>query len=297
MKKIFTYLKTVFQGFLMGIAAIIPGVSSGTVAVLLKFYDKLIEAVDTIVSLKKGLVAAGLFVVLIYGGNFIALFTLAGPMNDLLENFPNEMKLFFIGLIIGSMPLIINKIQEQGKTNILQWKLMLPFLLSAGFLILLNVFTGEDTNAEPIRTLTLGNSFLIFFTGLIASATAIIPGVSGSMVQLAIGMYPTFTYALEEFNIPILIVLFFGMALGLVFAAKLISFLLKHAYHVTYATIVGLLVGSVFQILPKLSGGESTLNYVIFVIVLGLGFCLAYASNAFDTKKKDLKNKIKNEEI
>ena len=74
----------------MGIAAIIPGVSSGTVAVLLKFYDKLVEAVDTIVSLKKGLIAAVIFLVLIYGGNFLALFTLAGPMNDLLENFPKQ---------------------------------------------------------------------------------------------------------------------------------------------------------------------------------------------------------------
>lgn len=287
------YIKTVFKGFLMGIAAIIPGVSSGTVAVLLKFYDKLVEAVDTIVSLKKGFIAAGIFIVLIYGGNFLALFTLAGPMNDLLENFPNEMKLFFIGLIIGSMPLIINKIQEKGDTTLLQWKLILPFVLSAGFLILLNVFTGEDTDADPIRVLTLSNSVLIFFTGLIASATAIIPGVSGSMVQLAIGMYPTFTYALEEFNIPILIVLFFGMALGLVFAAKLINFLLKHAYHVTYATIVGLLVGSVFQILPTLDGNESIWNYVIYIIVLGLGFALAYASNAFDKKKKDIKQDIK----
>ena len=279
----------------MGIAAIIPGVSSGTVAVLLKFYDKLVEAVDTIVSLKKGFIAAGIFIVLIYGGNFIALFTLAGPMNDLLENFPNEMRLFFIGLIIGSMPLIINKIQAQGKTNIFTWKLIIPFMLSAGFLILLNIFTGEDTNAEPIRTLTFGNSFLIFFTGVIASATAIIPGVSGSMVQLAIGMYPTFTYALEEFNIPILIVLFFGMTLGLVFAAKLISFLLKHAYHVTYATIVGLLVGSVFQILPTFSGSETILNYVVFVFVLSFGFLLAYVSNAFDRKKKVIKEKITSE--
>ena len=273
----------------MGIAAIIPGVSSGTVAVLLKFYDKLIDAVDTIVSFKKGFITAGLFVVLIYGGNFLALFTLAGPMNDLLENFPNEMKLFFIGLIIGSMPLIINKIQEQGKTNIFQLKLIIPFIVSAGFLIALNIFTGEDTHADPIRILTIGNSFLIFFTGLIASATAIIPGVSGSMVQLAIGMYPTFTYALEEINIPILVVLFFGMALGLVFAAKLISFLLKHAFHVTYATITGLLVGSVFQILPKFTGGENFLNFISYVLIMVLGFSLAFGSNAFDKKKKQIK--------
>ena len=297
MKKFVNYLITILKGFFMGIAAIIPGVSSGTVAVLLGFYDKLVQAVDTIVSLKKGLIAAIIFLVLIYGGNFLALFSLAGSMNDLLEHFPNQMKLFFIGLIIGSIPVIINKIQEQGKTNIFQWKLLIPFILSAGFLILLNVFTGEDTNAEPLRTLTLGNSFLIFFTGLIASATAIIPGVSGSMVQLAIGMYPTFTYALEEINIPILIVLFLGMALGLVFAATLISYLLKQFYHMTYATIVGLLVGSIFQIRPIIEDTLTFLQIMMYIILFGLGFALAYVSNVFDRKKIKIKKHLAEEEI
>ena len=255
------------------------------------------EAVNTIVSLKKGLIAAIIFLVLIYGGNFLALFSLAGSMNDLLEHFPNQMKLFFIGLIIGSMPLIINKIQEQGNTNIFHWKLIVPFILSAGFLILLNVFAAEDTNAVPLRTLTLGNSFLIFFTGLIASATAIIPGVSGSMVQLAIGMYPTFTYALEEVNIPILIVLFLGMALGLVFAAKLISYLLKQFYHMTYATIIGLLVGSVFQIRPIIEDTLTFLQIMMYITLFGLGFALAYVSNVFDRKKIKIKKHLSQEEI
>ena len=291
MNKFITYTKLVFQGFLMGIAAIIPGVSSGTVAVILKFYDKLVKSVDNIVSLKKGLfVSSIIFLLLIYGGNFIALFTLADPMERLLEVYPNHMKMFFIGLIIGSMPLIYKKASEK---HAIDWKrpaILVTFIISVGSLILLNLTTSGDVTAEPITTLTLQNSFLIFFTGVIASATAIIPGVSGSMVQLAIGMYSTFIAALSDVNVPILIVMLSGMILGLIFAAKMIGWLLEKAYHVTYVGIMGLLIGSIIQILPE-PETASLITYTMYVLVFILGFLLAFSSNAFDKKKTEIKLK------
>lgn len=284
-------IKLLFQGFLMGIAAIIPGVSSGTVAVILKFYDKLVQSVDHIVSLRKGyIVSSIIFLGLIYGGNFIALFTLATPMERLLEVYPNHMKLFFIGLILGSLPLIYNKASEKAKIS---WKrpvILLTFVLSVGLLVALNVLTDSDVTAEPITVLTLQNSVLIFFTGMIASATAIVPGVSGSMVQLAIGMYSTFIAALSDVNVPILLVMFSGMIIGLVGAAKLIGYLLEKAYHVTYVGIIGLLVGSVIQILPEF-GSETVFTYIMYGVVLILGFLLAFSSNAFDNKKIEIKLK------
>lgn len=289
MKSFIAQLKRLFQGFLMGIAAIIPGVSSGTVAVILKFYDKLVQSVDHIVSLKKGyIVSSIIFLGLIYGGNFLALFTLATPMENLLEAYPNHMKIFFIGLIIGSLPLIYKKASEKSKIS---WKrpiVLLTFVLTVGALVALNVFTNSDVTSEPITALTLQNSVLIFFTGVIASATAIVPGVSGSMVQLAIGMYSTFIAALSDINIPILLVMISGMILGLVGAAKLIGYLLEKAYHVTYVGIMGLLVGSVVQILPDLSS-ETFLSYIIYIVVFALGFLLAFSSNAFDNKKTEIK--------
>lgn len=289
MQSIISKIKLLVQGFLMGIAAIIPGVSSGTVAVILKFYDKLVKSVDNIVSLKKGFILRSIiFLALIYGGNFIALFTLADPMERLLEVYPNHMKLFFIGLIIGSMPLIYKKASEKNKID---WKrpiIWLTFAVSVGVLIVLNLTTSSDVTSDPIKTLTLQNSFLIFFTGVIASATAIIPGVSGSMVQLAIGMYSTFIAALSDVNVPILIVMFSGMVIGLIFAAKMIGWLLEKAYHVTYVGIMGLLVGSIIQILPEASDA-SAITYIMYVVVFILGFLLAFSSNAFDKKKTEIK--------
>lgn len=284
------YFKHVFNGFLMGIAAIIPGVSSGTVAVILKFYDKLIKSVDAIVTFKKGLFVSSLvFVLLIYGGNFLALFTLADSMERLLELFPNQMKIFFIGLIVGSMPLIYNKAKEKGHINWNNPAILIAFVVSFGSLLLLNIFTNTDVTSEPITSLTVGNSFLIFFTGIIASATAIIPGVSGSMVQLAIGMYSTFLSALSDINIPILIVLLSGMIIGLVGAAKLISVLLEKAYHVTYVAIMGLLLGSIIQISPTFDSQANVWTYFIYVLAFLLGFLLAFGSNAFDNKKTKIK--------
>jgi putative membrane protein len=278
------------NGFLMGIAAIIPGVSSGTVAVLLKFYDRLIESVDHIIRFKRQyFVSSLIFVILIYGGNFIALFTLAGPMELLLLEYPNHMSLLFMGLLIGSIPLIIKKVHEKELKPFKHIGLVLAFSVSVLSLVLLNIFTPDQSVAEPITTLTLSNTFLIFITGFVASATAIIPGISGSMVQLAIGMYPTFVNALAVINIPILMVLFGGMLLGLIVAARGIAYLLKHYYHLTYMIILGLLIGSIVQILPNFDASISILEGLSYGLALLIGFILAFGSNAFDKKKNEIK--------
>ena len=230
-----------------------------------------------------------IFVVLIYGGNFIALFTLAGPMERLIENFPNHMSLLFMGLLIGSIPLIFKKVHEKGLNPFKNVWLVLALSLSILSLVTLNVFTPDQSGAEPITTLTLGNAFLIFVTGFVASATAIIPGISGSMVQLAIGMYPTFVNALAEINLPILFVLFFGMLLGLIIAARGIAYLLKHYYHLTYMIILGLLIGSIVQILPNFNTSITVLEGLSYGFALLIGFTLAFGSNAFDKKKNEIK--------
>lgn len=277
-------IKLLLGGYFMGIAAIIPGVSSGTVAVIIKVYDKLVLSVDTVIRRKAGWAAALIFLLTLYGGNFLALFTLAGLMETLLENYPALMRIFFMGLIVGSLPIIIKKTTESDDKRFTVGT-FLAFALSLGFLVGLNLIVNTDIEADPITTLTLGNSFLIFITGLVASATAIVPGVSGSMVQLAIGMYPTFVNALSTFNIPILIVLFGGMLIGLVAATRLITYLLKNFYQITYFAIIGLLIGSIYQIWPDTY--DLTFGPILIALaVFGLGFILAFASHIFDRQKK-----------
>ena len=284
MKNYLDSLKLVLGGFFMGIAAIIPGVSSGTVAVIIKVYDKLVYSVDSIIGRKKDWLSGVIFLALLYGGNFLALFTLASLMERLLEDYPAFMRIFFMGLIVGSLPIIIKKTTESTEKRFSKGT-FIAFSLSLLFIVGLNLIVQADVDAEPIVTLTFGNSFIIFFTGLIASATAIVPGVSGSMVQLAIGMYPTFVNALSTFNIPILIVLFGGMLIGLVAATRLISYLLKHFYQITYFAIIGLLIGSIYQIWPE----GLTLDFAfvsVSLLVFAFGFMLAYMSHIYDKYKK-----------
>lgn len=275
--------KLLLGGYFMGIAAIIPGVSSGTVAVIIKVYDRLVYSVDTLIRRKVNWLAALFFLLTLYGGNFLALFTLAGFMETLLENYPAFMRIFFIGLIMGSLPIIIKKTTESDEQRFTMGT-FIAFSLSLGFLVGLNLIVDTDINAAPITALTLGNSFIIFITGVVASATAIVPGVSGSMVQLAIGMYPTFVNALSTFNIPILIVLFGGMLLGLIGATRMITYLLKSFYQMTYFAIIGLLVGSIYQIWPV--AFDLTLGPILIAIgIFFIGFSLAYMSHLYDRLK------------
>ncbi len=286
MNNIISQLLIVFKGFLMGIAGIIPGVSSGTVAVIVKVYDHIILNVDKVIKSRFTDLKALTFLLLVYGGNFLALFTLASTMENLLATYPTLMRIFFMGLIVGSLPIIILKTTESSEKRFTLGT-TLAFFLSLAFIVGLNIVTTTDIEAAPITVLTFGNSFIIFFTGLIASATAIVPGVSGSMVQLAIGMYPTFVNALSTVNIPILIVLFFGMLLGLIGAARLIGYLLKRYYQITYFTIIGLLVGSIYQIWPTRLDLELP-SIISMIVVFGFGFILAFGSHLFDRfKKKD----------
>jgi putative membrane protein len=284
MNKLLSYAVVSLKGFLMGIAGIIPGVSSGTVAVIVKIYDKIILNVDLVIKSRfRNFTALG-FLLLVYGGNFAALFTLAGTMENLLELYPTLMRVFFMGLIVGSLPIIILKTTESAEKKFTLGT-VIAFSASLAFIIGLNIVTATDIEAAPITTLTFGNSFIIFFTGLIASATAIIPGVSGSMMQLAIGMYPTFVNALSTINIPILIVLIAGMFFGLIAAARLIGFLLRNYYQITYFTIIGLLVGSIYQIWPTRLDVDLP-SALSIIIVFILGFSLAFGSHVFDRYKK-----------
>ncbi len=300
MKGFVGYARIFVSGFLMGIAALIPGVSSGTVAVLVRVYDRIIASVDAIVSFKKEVFVSSLiFMTVLYTGNFFALFTIAGLLRQLIENFPVQMGIFFMGLIIGSVPIIVKKIQEKTEEQIFKVSTITSFAVFALFIILLNVFTQGETEARNITELTFSSGILVFFTGIIASATAIIPGVSGSMMQVAIGMYDTFLAIFDlELGLGMVFIFVFGAIFGLVAASKVLHFLLQRFYLVTYFAIIGLLVGSIVQIsfqvgLVDILSGQTDVStvilYAVYPLMLFLGFGLAYGSTLFDKQKAQAK--------
>jgi putative membrane protein len=262
------------KGSLIGAANTIPGVSGGTIAVVTRIYDDLIAAISGFV--KTGWKKNTLFLLPVVAGVAIGIFLFAQVVDYFLETYPTQTAFFFIGLILGSIPFLLKiTIREAWRPVYL-----IPFGISLGLLVWM-ALAGRPPSTEPIIHLTLTNAVLIFLTGVISSATMIIPGVSGSFVMLLIGMYSTFIRAAKDINLPILAVLVPGFIIGIVVVSKLINFLLSRYHGITYWAIIGLVLGSVLAIWPRTESSawvvpDNTVGIVTGIGVLVVGFLLAF---------------------
>ena len=255
-----TFFMDIIKGILIGIANIIPGVSGGTMAVSLGIYDKLISSISNLLKdWKKSLVT--LLPIILGCGIGIVGFTYA--IEYLLSHHTFVTCMAFVGLILGGIPiLLISLKKELAKTSS---KIGISGILAFVFLFAVAVFlpmmNAED---EVLKTFhaTPGIMAALFFVGIIASATMVIPGVSGSLVMMILGYYygiintiKSFLDALKAFDMPGLIHGFallmpfgIGVLLGIFLIAKLITFLFEKFGIQTYCAILGLIIASPFAI-------------------------------------------------
>lgn len=255
-----TFITDIIKGIFIGIANIIPGVSGGTLALSMGIYDKLIGAVSNFLKdWKKSLVI--LFPILIGCGIGLVGFTFA--IEYLLSEHTFVTCMAFIGLILGGLPILVRqlkgKLQQRGSS--IGISDILAFVILFAFAILLPLLNSEE---EVLKTLmaTPGNMVIMFFIGIIASATMVIPGVSGSLILMILGYYygiiesiKTFLESLKSFDVPALtngfLILFplgIGILLGIFLIAKLITFLFERYGVQTYCAILGLILSSPFAI-------------------------------------------------
>jgi putative membrane protein len=262
------------KGSLIGAANTIPGVSGGTIAVITLLYDDLIAAISGF--FKTGWKKNLLFLLPIVIGVVVGIVLFAQVVDYFLENHPMQTAFFFMGLILGSVPFLVKITLKEAFKPIY----LVPFVISFGLLIWMSI-AGRPPLSEPITQLTLAVAVPIFLTGVISSATMIIPGVSGSFIMLLIGMYSTFIRAAKDLNLPILAVLVPGFIVGIVLVSKVINLLLTRYHGITYWAIIGLVLGSVIAIWPRDDAGAWTVPDSAVMIVTGIaalvvGFLLAY---------------------
>lgn len=259
-------IKNVVKGIVIGLANIIPGVSGGTLAVSMGIYDKLIHSLTHLFKeFKKSI----LFLVPVFLGAGIAIGGLSFVIPVLFEKFPFQTNLFFIGLILGGIPAIWKKVKGK-KVNIGH---MLSFILFFALVAGMAAFGGAEGKAADM-SLNVWNVIKFFAVGVIASATMVIPGVSGSMVLLLLGYYnpiittiKTFLTALAAFDVPVLlqccgILIPFGIGVvtGIFAIAKLIEILLEKFPNYVYWAILGLILASPIAII--LAGSMGVLTVV-----------------------------------
>lgn len=274
----------VIKGFIMGIANIIPGVSGGTLAMTLGIYEQFISSISHLFSkLKENLK----FLIPVAIGMVLAIVTLSRVIDYSFNHFPLPTMLFFVGLVLGGIPMIYSKIKDEKKTKPSN---IITFLIPFAIVIFMSVIGMFATGMGEVN---LGNlNFLgfiiLFLVGMIAAGTMVIPGVSGSLVLMLLGYYyPVLGLikAITKFenlahNILVAGVFGMGIIVGIVAISKIIEFLFSKYEKKFYFGVFGFILASAPAII--LSGIQEisiifTIPQIIAsIVLLIIGFIVSY---------------------
>lgn len=275
-------IKNILKGMVIGLANIIPGVSGGTMAVSMGIYDKLIHCIT---HLFKEFKKSVLFLLPIFIGAGLALVALPFVIEKMFASFPLQTNFLFIGLIIGGLPAIWGKVKGNR--------------IGAGHIILFLVFFAIVAGMAALgetegNSVALDTGFLsmvkLFFVGIIAAATMVIPGVSGSMMLLLMGYYhpilETITYFIRSLivfdihgitrGLSLLVPAGIGVVLGIFGIAKLVEIVFEKYPLYAYSAIIGLIVASPVAILLTAAiPALSVVNVLTSVVALAVGTVIA----------------------
>ena len=269
-------LKSIFIGILIGIANIIPGVSGGTLALSLGVYEDIIYAINHLFNeFKKSLkilVPLGI-------GAVLAILCLSKVIEYCFNIWPNNTTSVFVGLIIGALPMLFGKVNG-SKVDL---KNVICFIIGFGIILSL-AFLGEADNSNVFPSTNL---FIILLVGIIASATMIIPGVSGSMILALMGFYMPILntintlveklLALDIFNAwnEIFILTFFGIGviIGIIVLARIIEIMFNKFKIPTFYVIIGIIMASPIALLGNLNfAGINFIGVLLMFVCIAIGF-------------------------
>lgn len=237
-----------FKGFCMGSADIIPGVSGGTMALILGIYERLLMAIRSfdrawlvnILKLKWSEALKTndlLFLLPLATGIAMALFffTRVIPLPTLILTHPELIYGLFFGLILASIVVLIGEVEKYGPVEII--------ITIAGAVVGLSI-----VNLVPVETPTA--AWFIFLCGFIAISAMLLPGISGSFILLILGKYAYIINAIGELNFVVISAFGAGALTGLIVFSRAIGWLLKHYHESTLLVIKGILIGSLWMIWP-----------------------------------------------
>lgn len=271
-----SYLLNFIRGFCMALADSVPGVSGGTIAFLLGFYDKFIGSLDNLISGSKEERKEAIFFLIKIGigwgvGFILAMLVLA----NIFESHIYRVSSMFLGFVLFSIPIVALEEKEVLKGK---YKNIIFTIIGAALVILISVFNpAADVN---VSSLTFGSGLYIFIAGAIAITAMVLPGISGSTLLLIFGLYLPIVTAVKEFlhlnfaYFPALLVFGLGIIVGVVSIIKLIRMCLNKFRSQTIYAILGLMIGSLYSIVqgpttldvPQAAMNLQTFSILFFVI-------------------------------
>lgn len=271
-------------GIILGVANVIPGVSGGTMAVVFGIYNRLIDLISLNV---KKIFSQWKFILPLGAGLVTGVLLFSKIITFLFNKFPIQTNWFFIGIILGSIPMIFthwlnakkqtplpDQTDQTTKSKKIPISSIICCAISLAIMILMVIFKSEKPETQVTPGFSLYNAIIMFVGLAIAAIAMIIPGISGSFIMLALGIYSTVIGAIDSFNIYLLIPGALGAIAGLLCGAKLVRILMSKIPSQTYGIIFGLILGSVFVIFP--TAGYSPLIVLTSIVCAAAGFLVSF---------------------
>ena len=270
------YIKLFFKGVFMGIADAIPGVSGGTIALLLGIYEELISTISglnfsLITKLKNNGFKSfweslnGNFLITLVLGIVISLILFVKISANLLTSYPLYVWSFFLGLILATVYVIYKLIESWNLVNIISTLLMIVFSI---------ILTSNSLNISNDT-----NLFYILICGIIASSAMILPGISGSLILVILGVYKILVEALDNLDVKIISSFIVGAVIGVISFSKILKWLFKKYKSLAYSIMLGLVIGSIEKIWPwnkSFSAELSNLDLFLSISLVILGFIIVF---------------------
>lgn len=297
------FIVTAIQGFCMALADSVPGVSGGTVAFILGFYDKFITSLNALVTKGADKKEAIKFLGKLVVGWAIGLILASLLLSNVFEAHIYAISSVFIGFILFAIPTIIKEEKETLKG---QYKYLFFTLIGIAVVALLTFFnpTSGGGISVDVSSLNIGLCLYVFVVGMVAISAMILPGISGSTILLICGLYMPIISSIKEVlhfqlsYLPVLIIFGFGVLTGIALIIKLVKKALDKYRAQTVYTIVGLMIGSLYAIVmgpTTLKVPQEAMNFGTFSIIFFIIGGLIIAGMEFAKYKLSDKNKEENE--
>ncbi|OQB16060.1 MAG: hypothetical protein BWY15_00189 [Firmicutes bacterium ADurb.Bin193] len=263
------------KGVIIGIGAVAPGVSGGSLAVIFGIYDKITALLSNIFSLRKNFKQNFIFFAPLALGGAMGVLIFSNIISYLFSHYENEVTYLFIGLISGTFLSVFRQANEHGfkKTY------LIPFIISIALTFILTIIDRDSSDA--VRRIGSG-FFANTFYGAVLGFGTIIPGISASFILMYLGAYEIVMNGIKTLDLSLLIPAGIGFCLSIAAFARLIDLLFKKFYGYTYYTVLGFVIGSVVPIFP---GFAFSIEYIPCVLLFIGGFILTYFLCGIKTKR------------
>lgn len=259
------------KGIVLGVAFVIPGVSGGTLAVLLGIYEELIEAASNFYKNMVNFKKYFMYLLPIGLGIIFSVAVFAKLIKFGLEKSPIITILIFLGMIIGGIPALVRNVIGT-KINLKDMTLML-----VGLIIVISMLIFHKSNSNVVLTnMSITGYITLFLVGAIAAVTMVVPGISGSFTLMLIGYYEPILNLVNDItsfknlgpNLILIFTFMLGVFIGIIFISKIIEWCLKHYKRETYYAIIGFVLSSIISVIYEVSKFPFNLTHLIIGIVL-----------------------------